>query len=369
MSEYPNGQSATSAPGTGPSADSCWKSRSQNLGTLASQCTVPPPTTWGSSSTLPVYWTAETPTGRQVRGYTSGSGPGKLRTIMARLSLAKTVPIGPSPPRLEKWLGPFSNTTTCHPACASTIAAIEPPAPLPITTALLITAHPLQCAEELEHVSHDAGVVRRTGAVRPRDLIGGVAAGLDVAGEGDFLPAGQALVAAVFRGRVQTLDRVLEQQRRERTHRRHGKDLVLLRVAGLGEVAPGQLVQGGDALPVLLLPARQPPPPGDPGYRVEREKVRHQIGPGRVPVAPRTAREDQRHGAVERGAVQGAERAEHRVDVAGHVGLAGSRVAGFGRVVGGPGRDPRGRRLDHRRLMGGEETQGPGRRRRRRRRG
>ena len=45
MSEYPNGQSATSAPGTGPSADNCWKSRSQNLGTLASQCTVPPPTT------------------------------------------------------------------------------------------------------------------------------------------------------------------------------------------------------------------------------------------------------------------------------------------------------------------------------------
>ena len=101
---------------------------------------VPPPTTWGSSSTLPVYCVADTPTGRQVRGKTSGSGPGRLRTIMARLSLAKTVPIGPSPPRLEKWLGPFSNTTTCHPACASTIAASEPPAPLPMTTALLITA-------------------------------------------------------------------------------------------------------------------------------------------------------------------------------------------------------------------------------------
>src|ERR1700683_3824016 len=338
MSEYPNGQSATSAPGTGPSADSCWKSRSQNLGTLASQCTVPPPTTWGSSSTLPVYWTAETPTGRQVRGYTSGSGPGKLRTIMARLSLAKTVPIGPSPPRLEKWLGPFSNTTTCHPACASTIAAIEPPAPLPITTALLITAHPLQCAEELEHVSHDAGVVRRTGAVRPRDLIGGVAAGLDVAGEGDFLPAGQALVAAVFRGRVQTLDRVLEQQRRARTHRRHGQDLVLLRVAGLGEVATGQLVQGGDARPVLVLPGGRALAPGDPGHRVECVEARHQIGTGRVPVAPRAARENQWLGAVE-----GAERAQHRVDITGHVGLAGPRVPRFSRVISTPGRDARGR--------------------------
>ena len=76
MSAYPKGQSATSAPGTGPSADSCWKSRSQNLGTLASQWMVPPPTTWGSSSTFPVNWVAGTPTGRQVRGYTSGSGPG-----------------------------------------------------------------------------------------------------------------------------------------------------------------------------------------------------------------------------------------------------------------------------------------------------
>ncbi len=53
---------------------------SQNLGTLASQCTVPPPTSCGSSSTLPVYWTGEAWFGRQVRGNTSGSVPGKLRT-------------------------------------------------------------------------------------------------------------------------------------------------------------------------------------------------------------------------------------------------------------------------------------------------
>ena len=109
---------------------------SQNLGTLASQCTVPPPTSCGSSSTLPVYWTAEAGFGRQVRGNTSESVPGKLRTWVARLSLANTVPMGPSPPRLEKWLGPFSKTTTCHPAWASSIAAKDPPAPLPITTAL-----------------------------------------------------------------------------------------------------------------------------------------------------------------------------------------------------------------------------------------
>ena len=50
---------------------------SQNLGTLASQCTVPPPTTWGSSSTLPVCWTGAEGFGRQVRGKTSGSGSAK----------------------------------------------------------------------------------------------------------------------------------------------------------------------------------------------------------------------------------------------------------------------------------------------------
>jgi hypothetical protein len=47
---------------------------SQNLGTLASQCIVPPPTSWGRSFTLPVYCVADTPGGRQVRGNTSGSG-------------------------------------------------------------------------------------------------------------------------------------------------------------------------------------------------------------------------------------------------------------------------------------------------------
>ena len=49
---------------------------SQNLGTLASQCTVPPPTTCGSSSTLPV-WAGAEGFGRQVRGKTSGSGSAK----------------------------------------------------------------------------------------------------------------------------------------------------------------------------------------------------------------------------------------------------------------------------------------------------
>ena len=37
-------------------------------------------------------------------------------------------------------MGPFSNTTTCQPACASTIAANAPPAPLPITIAVRIGA-------------------------------------------------------------------------------------------------------------------------------------------------------------------------------------------------------------------------------------
>src|SRR5580700_11251238 len=178
---------------------------------------VPPPTTWGSSSTLPVYCVADTPTGRQVRGNTSGSGPGRLRTIMARLSLAKTVPIGPSPPRLEKWLGPFSKTTTCHPAWASSIAAKEPPAPLPITTALrmVLTSRPwcLHRAQEPEYVGHDPGVVDRIVSVGTLDLVAGVAARLAVAGEADVLPADQAPVAAILGSGVQALDRVLEQQR------------------------------------------------------------------------------------------------------------------------------------------------------------
>ena len=106
---------------------------------------------------------------------------------MARLSLANTVPIGPSPPRLEKWLGPFSKTTTCHPACASSIAAKDPPAPLPITTALPMASHR---AEEPEHVGHDPGVVDRIVPVGTLHLVAGVAARLDVAGEADVLPAG-----------------------------------------------------------------------------------------------------------------------------------------------------------------------------------
>ena len=57
---------------------------------------------------------------------------------MARLSLANTVPNGPSSARLVKWLGPFSKTVTCQPAFASSIAANDPPAPLPITMALVM---------------------------------------------------------------------------------------------------------------------------------------------------------------------------------------------------------------------------------------
>ena len=68
---------------------------------------------------------------------------------MARLSLANMVPNGPSPARLVKWLGPFSNTMTCQPAWASSIAANDPPAPLPMTIALVMV---LERAEELEHL-------------------------------------------------------------------------------------------------------------------------------------------------------------------------------------------------------------------------
>src|SRR5581483_465061 len=112
---------------------------------------------------------------------------------MARLSLPKLLPIGPSPARLEKWLGPFSNTVTCQPAWARTIAANEPPAPLPITIALVMV---LYDAEELDDVGDDPGVLHWIVAVGAFHFVRGVAARLDVAGEADLLPAGLAAVAA-----------------------------------------------------------------------------------------------------------------------------------------------------------------------------
>ena len=195
-------------------------------------------------------------------------------------------------------------------------------------------------------------------AVGTLDLVAGVAARLDVAGEADVLPAGQAPVAAVLGVGVQTLDRVLEQQRGERAHGLGGQDLVLGIGGRLGEVAARELVQGCYALGVLLLPAGEALAPRDLGDRIERDEEVHQVGPGRVPVAPRAAREDHRRRAV---VLQRPQRAEHRVDVAGHVGFAGARP--FARVVRGAGGDPRGRVLHDGGLVAGEEAQGacPGR--------
>jgi hypothetical protein len=48
----------------------------------------------------------------------------------------------------------------------------------------------LERAEQLEDVGDDAGVLDWIMAVGPLDLVGGVAARLDVAGEADLLPAG-----------------------------------------------------------------------------------------------------------------------------------------------------------------------------------
>src|SRR5690349_13486113 len=99
---------------------------------------------------------------------------------MARLSLPKLVPIGPWPPRLEKWLGPFSNTVTCQPAWASTTAANAPPAPLQITTARVMWLHD---AEGLEDVGDEGGLLEGVRAVGAPHLVRGVATRLDVAGE------------------------------------------------------------------------------------------------------------------------------------------------------------------------------------------
>src|SRR5215472_2368034 len=269
---------------------------------------------------------------------------------MARLSLANTVPIGPWPDRLVKWLGPFSKTVTCQPALASSIAANDPPAPLPITIAvvmLVVTCSWLQGAEEPEDVGDDPGADDRVAAVGPLHFAGGVAARLDVAGEADLLPADEAPVAAVFGAGVQALDGVLEQQRGELAHRSGGQDLVLPRRGLFREVAAGQLVEGLDSRGVPGLPGGQAPAPGDPGHRVEGGEAGHHVRTRRVPVAPRAAGED----------LVVLEGAEHGVDVAGHAGLAGAGVARLGRVVPRAGGDPRGRRLDHGGLVGGEEAE------------
>ena len=96
-----------------------------------------------------------------------------------------------------------------------------------------------------------------------------------------------------------------------------------------------------------LLPGDDALAPGDLGHRVERGEAGHQVRARGVPVAPRAAGEDVL-------VVQGA---EHGVDVAGHVRLAGARVARLGRVVLGAGGDPRGRGLDHGGLVLGEEVE------------
>src|SRR5579875_1625600 len=109
-----------------------------------------------------------------------------------------------------KWSGPFSKTTTCQPASASSMAATDPPAPLPITTAVG-TGAASHRAEERQHVGDHGRPGHRIRPVAALHLLGGVAARLDVAGKADVLPAGQAAVAAVLRDRVQALDGVLEQ--------------------------------------------------------------------------------------------------------------------------------------------------------------
>jgi len=116
------------------------------------------------------------------------------------------------------------------------------------------------------------------------------------------------------------------------------------------EIAAGQLVEFADSLRVLGLPPGEALAPGDLGHRVERGEPGHPVGSRGVPVAPRAAGEDVL-------LVQGA---EHRVDVAGHVRLAGARVPRLGRVVVRAGGDPRGRGLDYGGLMLGEEVKGCG---------
>src|SRR6266516_360884 len=100
----------------------------------------------------------------------------------------------------------------------------------------------LKRAEELEDVGDDAGVVvpDRVVAVGPLLLLGGVAARLDVAGEPDLLPAGQAAVAAVLGAGVQALDGVLEQQAGELADRLVDQDLVPLGRGLFREVAARQ---------------------------------------------------------------------------------------------------------------------------------
>src|SRR5688572_18924230 len=102
-----------------------------------------------------------------------------------------------------RWLRPFSRTTTDHPAAVRTSATVDPPGPLPTTTASVsrsATAH---------------------------HLVVGPAPGLHVADEGDGRPPGRGPVAAVDGIAVGPLAGVLVQLPLELGVRRQASVLLL----------------------------------------------------------------------------------------------------------------------------------------------
>src|SRR4051795_4371402 len=111
---------------------------SQNRGTLASQWTVPPPTTAARSLTEPV--TPGSPAAlRKTRGSVSGSGSSKYRFAFSSSLENGVEGRGLSSP--VTYQGPRSRMTTSQPASASSSATTLAPAPLPTMTARSATAH------------------------------------------------------------------------------------------------------------------------------------------------------------------------------------------------------------------------------------
>src|SRR5215210_5011322 len=301
------GQSTSSEPSTGPAVLSALKSTSRKRGSLPSAWKPPPPTVDGRLFTSPVK--IRSPSSgerRNVRGSSSGSGPRKCRCRNLSSSLLIS-PVGANGgSRCRRWFAPFSRTITDHPAAVSTSAAVAPPGPLPTITA------------------------SQSRSVTPGHFLVGVTARLHVTREPDRPPAGEVAVAAVLGCAVRALARVLVQQLLER--RRGIEPGVLLLGRQLGEVR----AEGGDAVAVLLLPARHRPVElalGDslraldarsPGQSLEAGQAQE---PAERRLAAVAARE--RPARPDAGWIDG-ERAEQPVDVVGdaergRAGMPGDR--------------------------------------------
>src|SRR3954447_21267562 len=281
------------------------KSFSVNRGSQPCQCTVPPPTIWGTgqNSSMRASSSAEV---RTVRGFSSGSGH-----RLYRLTLASS-----SPPKVSLVRhGPRSSPTTRSPRWVSTLAAAAPEAPAPMMHTSARSGFALRAMGFLRTGFGEIG----EDAVPPGVHLGERRG----PGEADDVPTDPVAVAAVDRVGVEALPGVQGQQREEvevdldagllqrgldgrprgnrlgglqlaATGFHPGQNLVLLGLGQVGEggteVVPAAPVQLVDPVPVLVADDVQPLLPGVGAAALqglEAAAVRlgvDVIEPGQVPV-------------------------------------------------------------------------------------